>query len=305
MSEVDGDQRLLAAADDLYALGVGEFTAARDALSASLKGEDKKLAAQVKGLRKPTTAAWVVNLFVRREPEQVEQLLALGAALRDAQTSLDGVELRALSRQRRQVTAAMAASARSLAADEGQRLTQSVTDQVEGTFTAALLNEDAATALRSGMLVTAITVSGVDPVDLTAAVALSEAWGFTAPARETPPPEEEPARPVLRLVPDPERRTRERRAAKEALVAADRALARAQRAQRAAHRRVDDLQARVLRVRSELEELRRRLAEAETEAEEVEDELAEAEEERDEADSTLLEAEEERDDAAATLASHD
>lgn len=297
-----GDERLLAAADDLYALGTAEFTAARDRMVAQLRAEDKDLAAQVKALRKPTVAAWVVNLFVRREAGQVEQLLDLGAALRDAQSSLDGAELRALSRQRRQVTAAMATSARSLAAGEGQRLTQSVTDQVEATFTSALLNEDAATALRSGMLVTPVVVSGVDQVDLTGAVALPEALGFAAPPREEPQPTE---RPVLRLVPDPERRTRERRQAKEALVAADRALARAQRAQRATQRRVDDLEARTLRVRSEIDEVRRRLAELESEAEEVEDELGEAEEERDEADAALLVAEEERDDAAAALASHD
>ncbi|QCX29132.1 hypothetical protein FC770_12765 [Nocardioides jishulii] len=294
-------ERLLGAADDLYALAVTDFTLARDALAASLKSEDKELAAAVKALRKPTVAGWAVNLFVRRESEQVDQLLDLGAALRDAQSALDGEELRALSRQRRQVTAAMATRARAVAADEGQRLTQAVLDQVEATFTAALLDEGAAVAVRSGMLVQAITVTGVGPADLTGVVALPDALGFTAPPREAPEREEEP-RPVLRLVPDPERRTKERRAAKEEVAAAERAVTRAARAQRSAQRRVDDLEARLLRLRSEADELRRRVAQLEAEAEEVDDELVEAESTRDEFDAELTTAEEERDDAAEALA---
>ena len=76
------------------------------------------LAAQVKALRKPSTAAWVVNLLVRRETEQVEQVLAVGAALREAQASMSGDELRALTRQRRQLTAAVTTQARRVARKE-------------------------------------------------------------------------------------------------------------------------------------------------------------------------------------------
>ena len=61
---------LLEIADELYALGLGEFTPARDAKVKELKGTP--LAAQVKALRKPSTAAWVLNLLVRRESEQVD-----------------------------------------------------------------------------------------------------------------------------------------------------------------------------------------------------------------------------------------
>ena len=65
--------------------------------------------AAVKALRKPSVAAWVVNLLVRREAEQVEQVLAVGAALREAQEGMDGAELRALTKQRRQLTSAVTA----------------------------------------------------------------------------------------------------------------------------------------------------------------------------------------------------
>ena len=107
---VFGMAELLEIADELYGLSLPEFTPARDARAKELKGTP--LAAQVKALRKPSTAAWVVNLLVRRETEQVEQVLAVGAALREAQASMSGDELRALTRQRRQLTAAVTTQAR-------------------------------------------------------------------------------------------------------------------------------------------------------------------------------------------------
>ena len=61
---------LLGIADDLYALPLGDFTPARDARAKELKGTD--LAAPVKALKKPSLAAWVVNLLVRRDAEQAD-----------------------------------------------------------------------------------------------------------------------------------------------------------------------------------------------------------------------------------------
>src|SRR3954452_22725538 len=99
------DAELLEIADELYGLSLAEFTPARDARAKALKGTE--LAGPVKALRKPSMAAWVVNLLVRRDAEQVEQVLAVGAALREAQQSRLPVEVRALARQRRQLTAAV------------------------------------------------------------------------------------------------------------------------------------------------------------------------------------------------------
>ena len=112
---------LLEIADELYGLPLAEFTPARDARAKELKGTD--LAPRVKALRKPSTAAWVVNLLVRRETEQVDQVLAVGAALREAQASMSGEELRALTRQRRQLTAAVTTQARRTAREEGTKVT--------------------------------------------------------------------------------------------------------------------------------------------------------------------------------------
>ena len=83
---VDVAEELLPLAEDLYGLPLADFTPARDALVKQHKGSP--LAAALKALRKPSTAAWVVDLLVRHETEQVEQVLAVGAALRSAQDSM-------------------------------------------------------------------------------------------------------------------------------------------------------------------------------------------------------------------------
>ena len=88
----------------------------------------------------------------RREGEQVTRILEVGASLREAQAAMSGDDLRALTRQRRQVTAAITQQARSLASEAGVKVTSSVADQVEATLTAAMLDERCAQAVRSGLL---------------------------------------------------------------------------------------------------------------------------------------------------------
>src|SRR3954471_11426785 len=185
---------LLEIADDLYALTLPDFTPARDAKAKELKGTD--LAKEVKALKKPSLAGWVVNLLVRHEPEQVEQVLQVGAALREAQASMSGDELRQLTRQRRQLTAAVTTVARRLAREHGQKVTEAVAGQVEATLTAAMVDEDCAKPGRSGMLLTPLEATGVDAVDLDRAVAVPSALGFVAPPRE----EAAPAKPDLHVV---------------------------------------------------------------------------------------------------------
>ena len=172
------EAELLTIADELYGLTLPEFTPARDARAKELKAADKELSAQVKALKKPSVAAWVVNVLVRRETEQVDQVLAVGVALREAQAGMSGEELRALTRQRRQLTAAVTTQARTLAGDLGTKVTQAVADQVEATLTAAMIDEGCAQAVRSGQLVTALAATGVDEVDLAAAVATPDALGL-------------------------------------------------------------------------------------------------------------------------------
>ena len=90
--------------DELYGAPPEQFTARRDALARQAAAEgDKALASSVRALRRPTAAAWVVNSLVRQEPEAVEALIALGERMREAQSTLSGDRMRALSRERQAV----------------------------------------------------------------------------------------------------------------------------------------------------------------------------------------------------------
>lgn len=298
---------LLDIADALYAEALGDFTPARDARAKELKAAgETDLAREVKALRKASLAAWVVDLLVRREAEQVEQVLSMGAALRDAQAQMSGEDLRALTRQRRQLTAAITQQARSLAKQEGVKVTQSVADQVEATLTAAMVDERCGLAVRSGLLVAALSATGVDEVDVAAAVAVPDALGF----EPTPRPAEEagadgPAtgggRPDLHVVPDPDAQAKARAAARAALDEAEEQVVEARTAYDDAGVDVERLQARQLQLEAEIDELKRRIAGLEETYDEVDDELGDVETVRAEALASLEEATAERDAAAAEV----
>lgn len=293
MAELPPD--LLSIADELYGLPLPDFTPARDARAKELKGTD--LATRVKALRKPSVAAWVVNLLVRRETEQVDQVLSVGAALREAQASMSGDALRELTKQRRQLTAAVTTSARRTAREEGTKVTDAVADQVGATLTAAMVDADCARAVRSGMLVAALTTTGLDPADVAGAIAVPEALGFEALAREAAPP----PRPELHVVPDPEADRKAVEAAERALAAAQAELDEATGAYDEARAAYDELEARSLQLQAEIGELRGRIAELESTAEEVDEELSEAEDARDEAEAGVRDATSARDAAGAAL----
>ena len=263
-------EELLAIADGLYALTLAEFTPARDAKAKELKGTD--LGREVKALKKPSLAAWVVNLLVRQETDQVEQVLQVGAALRQAQASMSGDELRQLTRQRRQLTAAVTTQARRLARENGQKVTDSVADQVEATLTAAMVDEECGRAVRSGLLVSALSATGVDEVELDRAVALPEALGFEATVREAAVP----SKPDLHVVPDPDRDERALAEAREELEETEQELVEATEAYDTAAKELTDLEARSMQVQAEIDELKRRIAELDETADEVDDEIAEA-----------------------------
>nr|WP_218855686.1 hypothetical protein [Nocardioides daedukensis] len=288
---------MLEAADELYALTLAEFTPARDAMAKQLRTQDRPLADRIKTLRKPSTAAWVVNVLARREHEQVSQVLEVGAALREAQASLDGDELRALTRQRRQLTAALTQQARALASEEGLRVTSAVAEQVEATLTAAMVDESVGEAVRSGLLISALASTGVDDIEVGDHVAVPDAFGFT-PTRREPAPSRPPE---LHVVPDPDEVEKKVAAAREDLAAADEELEAAGEAVDSAKGEVSDLEARTLQLQAEIDELRRRLGELETEQDEVDDALADARVVVEDAQAELSAARADRERADAAL----
>ena len=277
-------------ADRLYAGPADGFT---DARNAEAKGiEDKALAAQVKKLKKPSVAAWSINLLVRRESAQIDSVLELAGSLRAAAEALDGDELRALTRQRRQLTTALASTARSLAREAGVRLTGPVIEQVEGMLNAAMLDPVAAQAVRTGRVLTAFTSTGVSELDVTSVVAVPEALDVQAVPVEGPVEDAEDnggegESVGLHVVPDGGAKLA---AAEDALEEASGHLAAAEKDLAEVEGSIESLNARRLQLQGEADELRRRLAAIEDDVDQVDDELEEAEEARETAQSILEEA---------------
>jgi len=292
------EQDLDEIAGELYAVPPEEFVAARTEARDRAKDDgDKELAKAIAALPKPTSAAWVCNLLVRRKPAEVSQLIDLGELLRQAQVDLSADQLRELGRQRNQVVAALARQARGLAHAEGHDVSSAVAEQVESTLRAAVADPDAGEALQAGRLTTALTYSGLGPVDLSGAVALPVRSGGAAPA-PTParaaPPAEQP-KPARRAKPDAdaaaraqeaeerrrreaaERRRRElqqaRRDAEEAAGVARDAAAAADAAEQQvaeAGQRRDELRERADRLAEELRRVERQATEAATAVQEAE-----------------------------------
>ena len=263
---------LAAVADTLYAGSADDFTEARNQSAKQAQDSgDKELAARIKKLKKPSVAAWAVNLLVRRESGQIDSVLSLAEQLRAAAEALDGPELRALTRQRRQLTSALASTAKSLARDAGVRLTGPVVDQVEGMLTAAMLDPVAAQVVRTGRVVTAFTSTGVSELDVAGVVAVPEAIDV----RATPLPDEveEPDPVALHVVPDGGAKLA---AAEDALEEANEQVAAAERELAEAETAVEELNARRLQLQGEADELRRRLAEIEDGVDQVDEDLEEA-----------------------------
>ena len=245
-------QILASIADPLYGLAPAEFTAARNAAAREVKDSaDFELAARVQELRKPSPAAWAVNLLARQRAEELEQLADLGATMREAQEDLDREQLAELTRQRRALVAALAREASGLATEARHNLTATVVEEVAKTLQAALNDPAAAAAVRSGRLVRALEATGIEPVDLTDAVAAPEASMVSAPR---PAGERKAVRDLAAV-----------RAAKEAEKRADEADV----VVRGIERRISDIETRRGRLES-------RLAELEEQVSALEDELRES-----------------------------
>lgn len=234
------DTALSTIAATLYAGLPGDFVSARDARVKA--ADDRELAAQIKALRKPSVAAWVVNLFAQERTTQLAEALRLAEELREAQADLDAATLAKLGRERRTLTRRLAQNATELATSRGERITASTLDAVERTISAAFFDPDAAAAVASGRLVRELDPS--EAVDLGAAVG-----GGTpeAPAPPAAPADEVSAR-------------RERRTAERALHDAEQARERAERDHKQAEKAHSDAAARVQQLDARVAELEKELA---------------------------------------------
>lgn len=164
---------LLQVADELYGLPPPEFTAARDeaAARAALDG-NPELSRQIRTLRRPVAAGWVVNLLVRRRRTEVERLFAIADRLREAQRSGEGAELRELNRAAQTVVPAVVRVAGELAKAAGRPMTDAMAGQVHQTLRAAMADPAAAAAVLSGRMIGPLEATGGESVDISRAVAI-------------------------------------------------------------------------------------------------------------------------------------
>lgn len=259
-----------------------DFVAARTARAKEVG--DAALAAQIRALRKPSIAAWVVNVFAQERSAQLDQALQLAADLREAQDDLDAPALAKLGRERRQLTRRLAEMAAELAGSRGERITPATLEAVEQTISAAFFDPAAAAAVASGRLMRALEPTG-SADDVREAVAGEITALDSAPAR---PADELQARRV-------------RREAEKRVVAAEKSRAAAERELAKHDKALDALEARATELSEEVAELESRLAKLRKEAERVKGDKPDVEAQRAKAAEQADAAADEVDDARRAL----
>jgi len=270
-------------AADLYAGPPGAFVAARNARASETA--DAGLAAGIRALRKPSVAAWAVNVFARERAQQLGEALRLAEDLREAQADVDAATLAQLTRERRALTSRLAADAAALAEARGGRVTDATREAVRQTITAAFFDPAAAAAVASGRLVHELEPSAGSPLDLDAAVG-GGAPG--APSGQAAPEDEVTAR-------------RERRKAESALRDAEQARARAERDLASADRSARDAADRASRAEVRTAALEAELATARASAEAAQAEAVASARRRSEAAERVAGARAQVDEARAAL----
>lgn len=251
--------------DELYTLPLREFIAARDRLATKLAAaKQRDRAREVKALRRPTVAAWVVNQLAHRHDTALGRLVDAGEALRRAQRravrggSADDLRTAAIRRQD---------ALRHLRSLAGPILQEAGSvahlDDVLATLEAASVDPAAAKAVTAGRLsrelLRPVTFGDVAPLRL---VVSRRAAPQTRPA-----PEPETPRTLART----QSRQRARDLAAEAKRLAHAAARSEQAAARTARRTATlervrrDHQRRRDHLRDELEAAERRLRDAEAE----------------------------------------
>ena len=142
----------------LYLQPPERFTKTRDDLSRSLRERgERDAAAEVKRLRRPSQAAWLINQLALRHGDAVEELLAIGTRLRKLEDEmLAGKDatgaLRTAATDERAAIAGLVDSAKAIASDGGQKLSPPTLDRVAETLQAASTDTALAERVRSGRL---------------------------------------------------------------------------------------------------------------------------------------------------------
>src|SRR5436305_7147553 len=157
--------------DRLYHGPLEEFTAARNELAKSLRPSDAAAAAWVKGLQKPSRAAWLVNQLYTRKGGEVKRLLEIGDQRRAAQEemlagSTDRTKLREAARREQETIDSLIGTAEAIGREHG--VGAQILTRVGETLQAASSDPDVAEAIERGHLTReqrAASIGLVGPAD--------------------------------------------------------------------------------------------------------------------------------------------
>jgi hypothetical protein len=142
------------ALDELYRGPLEDFTPARNELAKELRSGGKGQAADwVKGLQKPSRAAWLVNQLVARRADDVAELLDLGRELRAAQEemlagSADRSKLRETAQREQKKVDSLARAAEAIGREHG--VGAQILTRVAETLQAAAGDPEVAEAIERG-----------------------------------------------------------------------------------------------------------------------------------------------------------
>ena len=151
------DDAITQAAEELYGVGLEDFTARRAALVKELRGSGHgPEATAVKALAKPSVAAWAVNQLVRAEPEWVQALVTAGKRLESAQEALlgggDRAALKEATADQREAVDRLARLATTLLREARGSASDATIEQIRQTLTAASIDPEARAAVCAGRL---------------------------------------------------------------------------------------------------------------------------------------------------------
>jgi hypothetical protein len=151
--------------DELFHGPLEEFTPARNGLAKSLRSDgDAEAAGWVKGLKKPSRAAWLVNQLAVRKSEDVRRLLEVGKELRAAQEemlagSADREKLREAGAGEREAIDSLVGTAEAIGREHG--VSSQILDRVGETLQAATSDPEVAEAIEKGWLTREQRASGI------------------------------------------------------------------------------------------------------------------------------------------------
>jgi hypothetical protein len=208
--------------DRLYQLPLNEFTAARDELSKQLRAQgERERAQEIKALRKPTAAVWLVNQLAHERQLDVQRLLKAGESLTKSQAKAASGKSSPFPEARQDEHHALeqlAKSAREIAERAG--IGSPAVGKATETLRAASLTAEGRELLRRGRL-----TEELEPPGFEVLTGLEGLGQQVAPAKPKPPRSGDRAEKRWALKQARER-VRQLRAEERELAAAARAAAR-------------------------------------------------------------------------------